>query len=347
MSEIRSQGASFRPQARALHIARSLNMRDRAILLALYEHKLLLTEHIKALFFRSTRRAQTCLRGLADLGLIQTWRPPVPAGLGRSQGHHMLTPLGIAVVAALKRVAPSSLRAAGDDDLDDVFLDHRLGIAAFFCALIEASLAHDGHCLLAWKPERVVRTADGWIRPDGFGRYPHPGGVCDFYLEYDRGTETTRQLAAKLAGYVGVARDWTEEGATSFPNLLFVVPSPAREHAVESALERALARFRKSRKLDALPFFVTSERHLAESGVLGPIWRPLHPLATQRLSIVELPSQPGLSFASSDCLGRKWNDEARLERLYPRARAPRFPAGTPPKPGPGESEGHGPREAQA
>jgi hypothetical protein len=325
-------------------------MRDRAILLALYEHKLLLTEHIKALFFRSTRRAQTCIKGLADRGLIQTWQPPIPAGLGRSQGHHTLTPLGIAVVAALKRVAPSSLGDASDHDLaDDVYLDHRLGIAAFFCSLIEASLAHDGHCLLAWKPERVVRTADGWIRPDGYGRYAHPDGVCDFYLEYDRGTETTRQLAGKLAGYIGVARDWTDEGASLFPNLLFVVPSPAREKAVVTALERALARFKKSRKLEALPFFVTSERHLAESGVLGPIWRPLHPTSPRRLSIVELPAQAGLSFASSDCLGRNWKegDEQRVERLYPRARAPRFPAGTPPEPGPIERDEHWPREAEA
>jgi hypothetical protein len=122
------------------------------------------------------------------------------------------------------------------------------------------------------------------IRPDGYGRYAHPGGVCDFYLEYDRGTETTRQLANKLAGYVGVARDWTEEGASSFPNLLFVVPNAAREQTVVTALERALARFKQSRKLDALPFFVTSERHLAESGVLGPIWRPLdHPSSARRL----------------------------------------------------------------
>jgi Replication-relaxation len=347
MSEIRSQGASFRPQPRAFQIARSLNMRDRDILLTLYEHKLLLTEHLKALFFRSTRRAQSSLKQLADLGLIHTSRPPIPAGLGRSQGHHTLTPLGIAIVAALKQVAPSSLRDPGDDDLDDVYLDHRLGIAAFFCALIEASQDHDGHCLLLWKPERVVRTADGWIRPDGFGRYAHPGGVCDLYLEYDRGTETTRQLAAKLAGFIGVARDWTEEGAASFPTLLFVVPSPAREHAVTSALERALARFKKSPKLAALPFFVTSERHLAASGVLGQIWRPLGPGSPRRLSIVELPSQAGFQFASSDCLGRKWNDEARVQRLYPRARAPRFPAGAPPEPDSNKREGPGPREAEA
>jgi hypothetical protein len=188
------------------------------------------------------------------------------------------------------------------------------------------------------------------IRPDGYGRYAHPGGVCDFYLEYDRGTETTRQLANKLAGYVGVARDWTEEGASSFPNLLFVVPNAAREQTVVTALERALARFKQSRKLDALPFFVTSERHLAESGVLGPIWRPLdHPSSARRLSIVELPLQTGLQFASSDCLGRNWKegDEQRIERLYPRARAPRFPTGTPPERGSGEREGTGPREAEA
>jgi hypothetical protein len=162
---------------------------------------------------------RSCLKQLADLGLIRTWRPPVPAGLGRSQGHHTLTPLGIAVVAALKRVDPSSLTDSSDHDLDDdVYLDHRLGIAAFFCALIEASLAHEDHCLLAWKPERVVRTADGWIGRVSIRR---PG------LERDPGS---RSSVTRLRIWC-----WRLRGRSSGS-------APSRSRFVSKLVERCLAR---------------------------------------------------------------------------------------------------------
>jgi putative transposase len=66
---------------------------------------------------------------------------------------------------------------------------HRLGVNAFFCALAEASRTLQGHCLGTWRPEHWVRTKAAEIKPDGFGRYLHPGGACEFYLEYDRATE--------------------------------------------------------------------------------------------------------------------------------------------------------------
>ncbi len=94
-------------------------------------------------------------------------------------------------------------------------------VNAFFCALIEASRNHKGHCLPTWRPEHWVRTRSGDIKPDGFGRYLHPGGACEFYLEYDRGTEAFGALSAKLEGYLRLASGWTEEhDLTGFPNVL-------------------------------------------------------------------------------------------------------------------------------
>jgi hypothetical protein len=42
------------------------------------------------------------------------------------------------------------------------------------------------------------------------GPYPLPSGPCDFYFEYDRGTESTAQLSDKLAGYMGVVDEAPE-----------------------------------------------------------------------------------------------------------------------------------------
>lgn len=65
------------PEPREL--LRELDGRERAI----YEHKVLLTEHVKAMFFTSLRRAQDRLRHLVRLGLIGTWYPPQAAWRGQ------------------------------------------------------------------------------------------------------------------------------------------------------------------------------------------------------------------------------------------------------------------------
>lgn len=100
-------------------------------------------------------------------------------------------------------------------------------------------------------PERTVMTGDSWIRPNGSGVYVHPGGARDFYFEHDRGTETTRQLANKLAGYIGVARGWTEQGEEHFPCVLIVVPNHRRERVVAAAFADAVARFKRANRLAA------------------------------------------------------------------------------------------------
>jgi hypothetical protein len=243
-------GRPMTPESRDL--IRGLDTRERAVLVAIYEHKVLVTEHVKAMFFGSLRRAQDRLRHLAQRGLIDTWYPPRPRGMGKASGHHTLTESGAQVVALLVGVARSELRyvvRSEEDREQDAWLAHRLGVNEFFCALIDAGRATDGHGLSKWVPERTVRTADGWIRPDGYGVYLHPGGALDFYLEYDRGTETTGQLANKLAGYIGVARDWTEQGAEHFPCVLIVVPNHRRERVVATAFVDALARFKRGDKL--------------------------------------------------------------------------------------------------
>jgi hypothetical protein len=313
---------------------RSLDARERALLVAIYEHKVLDTQHLKTMFFGSVRRAQDRLRNLAQRGLIDTWYPPQPRSMGKASGHHTLTESGAQIVASLLVTARSELRYVIRDSEDreqDSYLAHRLGVNEFFCALIEAGRQSDALGLAKWVPERTVRTGDGWIRPDGYGVFLHPGGALDFYLEYDRGTETTRQLANKLAGYIGVARDWTDHGAEHFPCVLIVVPNQRRERVVAAAFADALARFKRANKLADLPFFVTNEDALSQRGVLGRVWARL-PKLDRRLTIVELPAKEELDYDLSDCIGRCFTDGGaqRYARLMPLSRRTRFPVGEPP-----------------
>ena len=312
-------------------LVRGLDARERAVLVAIYEHKVLLTEHLKAMFFGSLRRAQDRLRHLARRGVIETWYPPQPRGMGKASGHHTLTESGAQVVASLLGIARSELRYVVRDEEDreqDSYLAHRLGVNEFFCALIEAGRRNDGHGLAKWVPERTVKTSDGWIRPDGYGVYLHPGGALDFYLEYDRGTETTRQLADKLASYIGVARDWTEQGAEHFPCVLIVVPNPRRERVVVAAFADALPRFKRKDKLADLPFFVANAETLSQRGVLGRVWAPL-PKLDRRFTIAELPAKEGVDYDLSACIGKCVTKDSmeKWARLMPLSRRPRFLVG--------------------
>jgi hypothetical protein len=139
-------------------------------------------------------------------------------------------------------------------------LAHRLGVNAFFCALAEASRALDGHCLASWRPEHWVRTRAAEVKPDGFGRYLHTGGACEFYLEYDRGTEAFAALAQKLEGYLKLAAGWTkEQELTGLPNLLILVPEEEREEDVASAFRSAVvSRCASDSLASSFPLFVAN-----------------------------------------------------------------------------------------
>ena len=211
----------------------------------------------------------------------------------------------------------------------NLLLAHRLGVNAFFCALAEASRAHEGHCLHTWRPEHWVRTRAAEVKPDGFGRYLHPGGACEFYLEYDRGTEAFGALSRKLEGYLRLAAGWTkEQELTGFPNLLIIVPEGVREGEVGSALRHAIGSLHVRGSLaTSFPLYVASEDQLVELGVLAPRGSICRPTAIASRS-VDLPAQPRDLYRSTRCLGRYFTDAdaGHRRRISPVSATPRFRA---------------------
>lgn len=306
-----------------------LDERDHHVLLSLLEHKVLATDQIRSLFFRSLRRCQHRLRELKDVELIGSFTPRGGFGEGRPPACWFLTKTGLEVVAAAKGVRASELSRIPDESYRvSRNLAHRLGVNALFCALAEASRARDGHCLATWRPERWVRTPTIEIKPDGFGRYLHPGGACEFYLEYDRGTEALGALSKKLEGYLRLAAGWTREGdLTGFPNLLVVVPEAEREREVAAAYRQAAASVHVS---SSFPLFVASEDRLTQLGVLGQVWQHL-PTDGERLSLLDLPAGPRDIYPATRCLGRYFTDDdpGHRRRIAPASAPPRFRARPP------------------
>jgi Replication-relaxation len=308
----------------------SLDERDHALLLSLLEHKVLTTHQIRSLFFRSFRRCQHRMKELRDLDLVSSFSVGRGFGEGRPPACWYLTRAGLGEIADAKGVRASELSWIPDGSYRaNQMLAHRLGVNAFFCALAEASRAHEGHCLLTWRPEHWVRTRAAEVKPDGFGRYLHPGGACEFYLEYDRGTEAFGALAKKLEGYLRLAAGWTkEQDLTGFPDLLIVVPEGVREEEVGSALRHAIGTLHVSGSLaSSFPLYVASEEQLVELGVLVPAWKHL-PTDGDRLSFVDLPAQPRDLFQSTRCLGRYFTDAdaGHRRRISPVSATPRFRA---------------------
>jgi hypothetical protein len=310
--------------------ASDLDERDHRILLSLLEQKVLTTDQIKSLLFRSVRRCQQRLRELRDLGLVACFTPKRGFGEGRPPACWFVTKTGVAEIAERKDVRVSDLPWIPDETYRrSRNLAHRLGVNAFFCALIEASRAREGHCLVSWRPEHWVRTKAGEVKPDGFGRYLHPRGACEFYLEYDRWTEAFGALTRKLEGYLRLAAGWTEEqDLTGFPNLLIIVPEGLREREVSSALRHAIGHLHARGSLaTSFPVYVAAEDVLTNLGVLAPAWRHLPP-ESDRVPLLDLPVRPGELYRTHRCLGKYFTDSdsaRRRRRISPGSAPPRFP----------------------
>jgi hypothetical protein len=306
----------------------AIDERDHQVLLLLLEHKVLTTHQIASLCFRSLRRCQHRMRELKDVGLISSFSVGRGFGEGRAPACWHLTKPGLAEIADVEDVRTSDLPWVPDSGYrTNRLLAHRLGVNAFFCSLAEASRALQGHCLATWRPEHWVRTRAAEVKPDGFGRYLHPGGACEFYFEYDRATEASGALTRKLEGYLKLAAGWTrEQELTGFPNLLVLVPEGERERQVTKAFLSALGSLHVSGSLaSSFPLHVADEDHLLTIGVLGPAWKHV-PTDGERLALVDLPARPRDLFRATRCLGRYFTDEHARRRISPISTTPRFSA---------------------
>jgi hypothetical protein len=310
--------------------ASAIDERDHQILLLLLEHKVLTTHQIQSLCFRSLRRCQHRMRELKDEGLVSSFSVGRGFGEGRAPACWYLTKPGLVEIADAKDVRTSDLPWVPDSSYrSNKLIAHRLGVNAFFCALAEASRALQGHCLATWRPEHWVRTRAAEVKPDGFGRYLHTGGACEFYFEYDRATEARGALTRKLEGYLKLAAGWTrEQELTGFGNLLVLVPEEEREGEVATAYRSATTGLHVSGSLaSSFPLYVASEDRLTERCVLGTAWK-LVPTDGERLPLTELPARSRDLYRTTRCLGRYFTDadSDHRRRISPASTTPRFRA---------------------
>jgi hypothetical protein len=229
----------------------------------LAEHRMLTSKQIARILFPRERTARERIAVLRSFGLIETFRPP--RGVGTSPLHCTLTLKALRLLVGDDDATASRHRVVRAGTLGAVAmalradLAHLRGTNEVFSQLIAHARQNESCELEVWLSEwSCARIFGGQVRPDGFGRWRHGDAWCDFFLEYDTGTETQDRLLAKLVGYADLAF-----AADVTCPVLFWLPNSVREEN----LHRRLAEQRSE-----VPV-ATAYGDPARTDPAGPVWR--------------------------------------------------------------------------
>jgi hypothetical protein len=148
-------------------------------------------------------------------------------------------------------------------------LPHLVEVNGFFCRLARrCQMDREMKLVEWWSERRCVSEWGGIVRPDGLARLQGPRLDVRFFLELDRGTETTSALEEKLSRYARVSRFSDSPGV-----LLFLFPTLRREVEARRVLFNCGMRV------------LTGTRALAGNDPLGAFWLPAE--GEVRLRIVD------------------------------------------------------------
>jgi hypothetical protein len=246
-------------------------------------HPLLTRDQLALLLGVDNARAGRLLRELDKRGWVRrissdvVQRANVDPALVRNLHLVELTPVGRRL-AASRLLLPSSsatrhhgLLAVRGRGRQLIHLSHTIGANAVFVALADAARAvrqrGGDDALEEWRS--AAACARGRFRPDGYGVYRRDGRRHGFFLEFDRGTERSREYAAKLRAYYRYRTRRAERDYSGFPVLLVVTTSRRAEETIAEQA-RIAADLRGEHPLEVL---IATTQRIAAQGILGPVWR--------------------------------------------------------------------------
>ena len=277
-----------------------LTPRDTAILGALHAYRYLDRYQLQGLFFEGPRSCQYRLAWLDAHDLVHAWRAVIRPGHIRRATIYLLSTHGARAIADWR-----------DEDLR-IYVEradhaarrrhhivHDLAANQLFVDLALATRGLRDGGLYHWVGEHGVIRAYGEDRdrgpiPDGWGRLLLPHGELLLHLEWDRGSEQTRRLHAKVAAYARYFRDQPE---ASCNQVLFVGPTDERERQILGVVRRALSPSR-----ECCHFWTTTVARLVREGPLGAIWAG-HGVG-DRVSVDEMPTRPRSTHAAADSIAK-------------------------------------------
>lgn len=191
-----------------------LTGRDRQVIQAVYEYRLLRRNQIQTLFFPSQNTTNRRLQHLYQHGFLQRHLPPVRLGEGRPQAIYSLDQRGAEIIVAESGIDRTEIRwRKKDNRASFLFQDHTLRINDFRIALTLAACER-GHQIIRWLDEREIkalrervptperRKAHLPVVPDAFCEYETGTRRAGFFLEMDMGTMTVRRFKEKIRAYI-------------------------------------------------------------------------------------------------------------------------------------------------
>jgi hypothetical protein len=162
-------------------------------------------------------------------------------------------------------------------------IQHTAGVYAFFALLTEA-LATQANARVNWWETGVIterhflyREKTYRFRPDAQASVQLNAQAFRFWLEWDRGTMTPKDLRIKFTTYAMYlhSREWASS-SPYLPAILCVTPDIAQEHQLTGAAIQRLVQVPS-----ALCVYTTTVSLLLTQGMLKPIWRAI-PLSNQQ-----------------------------------------------------------------
>ena len=232
-----------KPATENTPIGDRLTARDAELLRLVAEHRMLTSSQLATALIPDERTCRARISVLRSLGLIETFRPPGVAGsspqhcVATGKALRLLAEAGYADrVPAVRGPARRGAAAASTALRPD--LAHLTGNNEVFCQLLAAARASSGRAALEeWRSEwSATRHFGGQVRPDAFARWRDGQAWCEFFLEYDTGTEALHRLTAKLRGYAELAT-----ATNVLSPVLFWLPSAHRQASLQQALTQLRA----------------------------------------------------------------------------------------------------------
>jgi hypothetical protein len=240
--------------------------------LDLYDHRVLTTNQVFELRFNSLRRAQYRLLVLQRRGIVERFRPF--RSTGSHPWHFILGEVGIDIVASWRGVERKELGLRMERlrrIAHSPRLAHLVEVNGFFSRLAYCCRSTELQLAEWWSERRCAAEWRGMVRPDGLGRLRGSGIDVRFFLELDRGTESSSRLEEKLARYARVSRFGDAPQA-----VLFLFPTDHREVEARRAL------------FNCGMLVLTGSRGLAGKDPLTQSWLPMG--SDRRLRIVDVGS---------------------------------------------------------
>lgn len=192
-----------------------LTERDKEVVKAVNDYRVLRQDQVQRLLFPSRNTAQERLRKLWEHGYLRREFLPVIGGVQTSPILYVLDKRGAELLVSKFGYDSETLRWSPRKSVGHQFLEHMVGVAEIRLAVTLSCKRHDDYELKTVLDEKTlkgdydkVKVGREWVAviPDAYFVIGVPAGAVHFFVEFDRGSERLKVFEKKIAAYLAYYR---------------------------------------------------------------------------------------------------------------------------------------------